>query len=212
MQDFKRLFDLVISLLMLILLSPVMLVIAILVRARLGKPVLFSQERPGRHGNLFRLYKFRTMRDLFDAEGKPLPDEERLTPFGRFLRASSLDELPELFNVIKGEMSLVGPRPEVKKFTDLYNEEEKVILTVQPGITDWASIWNSDEGAILSGVKDPDKVYSELIRPTKLKLQIKYVKERSFWVDLKIRFLTVLAILKPVSKAVGEIRGGRDNL
>jgi len=112
MQSFaKRLFDLILSLFMLILLSPVMLIIALLVRVRLGKPVLFSQERPGRHGQLFRLYKFRTMRDLFDAEGKPLPDEERLTPFGYFLRASSLDELPELFNVIKGEMSLVGPRP-----------------------------------------------------------------------------------------------------
>ena len=140
MQDFKRLFDLVISLLMLILLSPVMLVIAILVRARLGKPVLFSQERPGRHGRLFRLYKFRTMRDLFDAEGKTLPDEERLTPFGRFLRASSLDELPELFNVMKGEMSLVGPRPLLVAYLDRYTAKQARRHEVLPGITGWAQV------------------------------------------------------------------------
>ena len=109
-------------------------------------------------------------------------------------------------------MSFVGPRPEVKKFTDLYTEEEKVILTVRPGITDWASIWNSDEGAILAGTKDPDKAYFELIRPNKLKLQIQYIKERSLWVDLKIMFLTVLAILKPGSEAVKAIREAKNNL
>lgn len=180
MQDFKRLFDLVISLLMLILLSPVMLVIAILVRARLGKPVLFSQERPGRHGSLFRLYKFRTMRDLFDAEGKPLPDEERLTPFGRFLRASSLDELPELFNVIKGEMSLVGPRPLLVAYLDRYTAKQARRHEVLPGITGWAQV----NGRNALSWED------------KFRLDVWYVEHQSCWLDLKILFLTLWKAIK----------------
>ena len=180
MQDFKRLFDLVISLLMLILLSPVMLVIAILVRARLGKPVLFSQERPGRHGRLFRLYKFRTMRDLFDAEGKPLPDEERLTPFGRFLRASSLDELPELFNVIKGEMSLVGPRPLLVAYLDRYTAKQARRHEVLPGITGWAQV----NGRNALSWED------------KFRLDVWYVEHQSCWLDLKILFLTLWKAIK----------------
>ena len=180
MQDFKRLFDLVISLLMLILLSPVMLVIAILVRARLGKPVLFSQERPGRHGRLFRLYKFRTMRDLFDAEGKTLPDEERLTPFGRFLRASSLDELPELFNVMKGEMSLVGPRPLLVAYLDRYTAEQARRHEVLPGITGWAQA----NGRNALSWED------------KFRLDVWYVDHQSFWLDLKILFLTLWKAFK----------------
>ncbi len=180
MQDFKRLFDLVISLLMLILLSPVMLVIAILVRTRLGKPVLFSQERPGRHGRLFRLYKFRTMRDLFDAEGKTLPDEERLTPFGRFLRASSLDELPELFNVMKGEMSLVGPRPLLVAYLDRYTAEQARRHEVLPGITGWAQV----NGRNTLSWED------------KFRLDVWYVDHQSFWLDLKILFLTLWKAIK----------------
>ncbi len=180
MQDFKRLFDLVISLLMLILLSPVMLVIAILVRARLGKPVLFSQERPGRHGRLFRLYKFRTMRDLFDAEGKTLPDEERLTPFGRFLRASSLDELPELLNVMKGEMSLVGPRPLLVAYLDRYTAEQARRHEVLPGITGWAQV----NGRNTLSWED------------KFRLDVWYVEHQSCWLDLKILFLTLWKAIK----------------
>jgi len=210
----KRLFDIIASAVGLALLSPLLILIARQIKSKDGGPAFYRGARVGLYGQPFRIFKFRTM--VIDAEklgaSSTSDDDERITQIGKFLRKHKLDELPQLINVLVGDMSLVGPRPEVKKFTDLYNEEEKVILTVQPGITDWASIWNSDEGAILSGVKDPDKVYSELIRPTKLKLQIKYVKERSFWVDFKIIFLTVLAILKPVSKAVGEIRGGRDNL
>ena len=131
----KRTFDLLVSLILLILLSPVMLVIAVLVRIKLGRPVLFSQERPGLHGRLFRLYKFRTMRDARGADDRLLPDEERLTKFGRFLRASSLDELPELFNVLKGEMSLVGPRPLLVAYLERYTPEQARRHEVLPGIT-----------------------------------------------------------------------------
>jgi len=115
---------------------------------------------------------------------------------GRFLRKTKLDELPQFINVLAGQMSVVGPRPDVKTFTDMFNDEEKAILTVKPGITDFASIWNSDEGKILEGAEDPDKAYMELIWPEKKRLQLKYVKEKSFITDLKIIWQTVLAIVK----------------
>ena len=176
----KRLFDLLVSLLLLILLSPVMLVIAVLVRIKLGKPVLFSQERPGLHGRLFRLYKFRTMRDLRGADGRLLPDEERLTKFGRFLRASSLDELPELFNVLKGEMSLVGPRPLLVAYLDRYTPEQARRHEVLPGITGWAQVNGRNA----------------LSWEAKFKLDVWYVDNQSFWLDLKILFLTLWKALK----------------
>lgn len=138
-------------------------------------------------------------------------DDERITRIGKFLRRYKLDELPQLINVLVGDMSLVGPRPEVKKFTDLYTEEEKAILTVRPGITDWASIWNSDEAAVLAGAADADEAYLKLIRPMKLKLQLKYVRERSFCTDLKIIVLTLLTLMNPESQAVREIRATKEN-
>ena len=131
----KRLFDLLASALLLILLSPLLLILALLVRFKLGRPVLFSQERPGLRGHPFKLYKFRSMRDAYDDSGKPLPDEQRLTPFGRFLRSSSLDELPELFNVLKGEMSLVGPRPLLTAYLERYKPDQARRHEVLPGIT-----------------------------------------------------------------------------
>jgi len=176
----KRLFDLLISLVLLILLSPVMLVIAVLVRIKLGKPVLFSQERPGLHGRLFRLYKFRTMRDLRGPDGRLLPDEERLTKFGRFLRASSLDELPELFNVLKGEMSLVGPRPLLVAYLERYTPEQARRHEVLPGITGWAQVNGRNA----------------LSWEAKFKLDVWYVDNQSFWLDLKILFLTLWKALK----------------
>ncbi len=176
----KRLFDLLISLVLLILLSPVMLVIAVLVRIKLGKPVLFSQERPGLHSRLFRLYKFRTMRDLRGPDGRLLPDEERLTKFGRFLRASSLDELPELFNVLKGEMSLVGPRPLLVAYLDRYTPEQARRHEVLPGITGWAQVNGRNA----------------LSWEAKFKLDVWYVDNQSFWLDLKILFLTLWKALK----------------
>ena len=122
-------------------------------------------------------------------------DDQRITRIGKILRKYKLDELPQLINVLIGDMSLVGPRPEVKKFTDLYTEEETVILNVRPGITDWASIWNPDEGALLAGSTDPDRDYVEKIRPEKIRLQLKYVREQSFWTDIRIIFLTLKTIL-----------------
>ena len=123
-------------------------------------------------------------------------DDPRITRVGKFVRKFKLDELPQLINVLKGEMSIVGPRPEVQMYVDMFTEEEKAILSVRPGITDWASIWNPDEGAILAGSSDPEKTYMEKIRPEKIRLQLKYVMERSFWNDLKIIAQTVVAIIK----------------
>jgi lipopolysaccharide/colanic/teichoic acid biosynthesis glycosyltransferase len=210
----KRLFDIIAAVASLIALIPLLLWIAWSIRHEDGGPIFYRGERVGRNGKTFKIFKFRTM--VVNAEklgaSSTSDDDERITRIGKRLRKYKLDEFPQLINVLIGDMSFVGPRPEVKKFTDLYTEEEKVILTVRPGITDWASIWNSDEGAILAGTKDPDKAYFELIRPNKLKLQIQYIKERSLWVDLKIMFLTVLAILKPGSEAVKAIREAKNNL
>jgi len=193
----KRLFDLVVSIMGLVVLSPVLCFIALWIRHLDRGPVFYRGERVGINGKPFRIYKFRTM--VVDAEKLGVfstsNDDERVTGIGRFLRRYKLDELPQLINVLKGEMSFVGPRPEVRKFTDLYTNDEKVILTVRPGITDWASLWNSDEGAILKGSADPDKDYLEKIRPEKIRLQLKYVRERSFWIDLKIIFLTLKTVI-----------------
>jgi lipopolysaccharide/colanic/teichoic acid biosynthesis glycosyltransferase len=176
----KRFFDLLVSLLLMILLSPLMLVIAILVRIKLGRPVLFSQARPGLHGKLFNIYKFRTMRDLYGPDGQLLPDGERLTSFGRFLRASSLDELPELFNVIKGEMSLVGPRPLLPAYLERYTPEQARRHDVLPGITGWAQI----NGRNALSWED------------KFKLDLWYVDHHSLWVDLKILVITLWKAIK----------------
>ena len=176
----KRFFDLLVSLLLMILLSPLMLVIAILIRIKLGRPVLFSQARPGLHGKLFNIYKFRTMRDLYGPDGQLLPDGERLTSFGRFLRASSLDELPELFNVIKGEMSLVGPRPLLPAYLERYTPEQARRHDVLPGITGWAQI----NGRNALSWED------------KFKLDLWYVDHHSLWVDLKILVITLWKAIK----------------
>ena len=192
-------------------LSLLLIWIAWRIKSEDGGPVFYRGERVGLHGKPFRIFKFRTM--VVDAEkmgvSSTSDDDQRITRIGKFLRKYKLDELPQLINVLTGDMSIVGPRPEVKKFTDLYTEEEKAILTVRPGITDWASIWNSDEAAVLTGAEDPDKAYMELIRPTKIKLQLNYVKEMSFKTDLKIIFLTLLAIIRPESQALKDIKEGR---
>jgi len=195
----KRLFDLIISMLLLILLSPVVLVIALLVHVKLGRPVLFNQERPGRHGKLFRLYKFRTMRDAKHSAGNPLPDEERLTGFGRFLRASSLDELPELVNVLKGEMSLVGPRPLLVAYLERYTPEQARRHEVLPGITGWAQV----NGRNALSWED------------KFKLDVWYVDHQSLWLDIKILFLTLWKAIKregisaPGSATMPEFMGSQ---
>ena len=193
----KRIFDIIFSQLSLMLLFPLFLIISILIKKEDRSPVLYRGIRVGRYRKLFRIYKFRTM--VMDAEklGGPstADDDLRITKVGKFLRKYKLDELPQLINVLKGEMSFVGPRPEVQHYVDLFTEEEKSILDVRPGITDWASLWNPDEGAILKGSKDPEKAYVKNIRPQKLKLQLKYVREQSFLSDLKIIFLTIKAVV-----------------
>jgi len=193
----ERSFDTVLSLFGLILISPVLLTLAILIKREDRGSVFYRGVRVGRFGKLFRIFKFRTM--VLNAEklGGPstADDDPRITNVGRFIRKFKLDELPQLINVLKGEMSIVGPRPEVQMYVDMFTEEEKAILTVRPGITDWASIWNPDEGAILAGSADPEKTYMEKIRPEKIRLQLKYVRERSFWVDLKIILRTLMAVV-----------------
>ena len=171
----KRAFDLTASALGLIILSPLLLILAVLVRVNLGSPVLFRQERPGLNEKIFCLYKFRSMKDAEDSSGRPLPDEKRLTRFGRILRASSLDELPELFNVLKGEMSLVGPRPLLVRYLDLYSPEQHRRHEVLPGITGWAQV--NGRNAIS---------WQE-----KFRLDVWYVDHWTPLLDLKILLMTV---------------------
>jgi lipopolysaccharide/colanic/teichoic acid biosynthesis glycosyltransferase len=193
----KRAFDFVSSLVALMLASPVLLVIAILIKKEDGGPVFYRGVRVGRFGKPFRIFKFRTMVVNAEKLGGPstADDDPRITKVGKFIRKYKLDELPQLINVLKGEMSIVGPRPEVQMYVDMFTEEEKAIISVRPGITDWASIWNPDEGAILAGNRDPEKTYMDKIRPEKIRLQLKYVRERSFWMDLKIILRTLKAVV-----------------
>jgi len=178
-QDFqcaiKRTFDLAASLLGLTLLWPLLGLLALLVRLKLGKPVLFRQQRPGLHGKPFTIYKFRTMTDAGDAQGNLLPDEQRLTRFSRFLRSTSLDELPELFNVLKGEMSLVGPRPLLMQYLDRYTPEQARRHDVKPGVTGWAQVNGRNA----------------LTWEQKFALDVWYVDHWSLWLDLKIIALTL---------------------
>jgi lipopolysaccharide/colanic/teichoic acid biosynthesis glycosyltransferase len=210
----KRLFDLMTSIIGLTILGPLLLFLSFRIRKEDGGPVFYRGARIGLNGKIFYIYKFRSM--VINAEklgGSSTSEADpRITEVGALLRRYKLDELPQLINVLIGDMSLVGPRPEVKHYTDMYTEEERSILTVRPGITDWASIWNADEGAVLANAEDPDKAYEELIRPNKLKLQLKYVREKDFWVDLKIIFLTLLAVIKPGSQAVQDIRNQKQTM
>jgi len=176
----KRLFDVVAASLGLLLLSPVIAVVAYLIRRRLGSPVLFRQVRPGMNGAPFEMVKFRTMRDAVDAQGNVLPDAERMTPFGSFLRASSLDELPELWNVLKGDMSLVGPRPLLMEYLPLYSAEQYRRHDVRPGVTGWAQINGRNA----------------LSWADKFRLDVWYVDNRNLWLDLKILFLTIKKVVK----------------
>lgn len=176
----KRIFDLSSALIGLSLISPFLLVIAFLVRVKLGSPVLFTQQRPGLYGAPFNVYKFRTMNNEKDLQGDLLPDFIRLTPFGRFLRKYSLDEFPQLFNVVRGDLSLVGPRPLLMEYLPLYTPEQSRRLEVKPGITGWAQV--NGRNAISWEAK--------------FILDIWYVDNRSFWLDLKILWLTFLKVIK----------------
>jgi len=200
----KRLFDICASAVGLVLLFPFILIVAWQIRRKLGAPVLFRQTRPGLNGKPFEMIKFRTMRDALDAAGNPLPDSERMTPFGSFLRSSSLDELPELWNVLKGDMSLVGPRPLLMEYLPLYSPEQYRRHDVRPGVTGWAQINGRNA----------------LSWDEKFKLDVWYVDNQSLWLDLKIICLTIKKVIVrdgisaagevTMSRFEGSARGGKD--
>ncbi len=197
----KRLIDIAFSLMGLVIVFPLFVVIAVFIKLDSKGSVFFRGVRVGKSRRLFKIYKFRTM--VTDAErlGGPSTsaDDFRLTKIGRLIRKYNFDELPQFINVLKGEMSIVGPRPEVQHYVNMFTEEEKVILTVNPGITDWASLWNPDEGKILAGSKDPEKVYMEKIRPEKLRLQLEYVRNHSLGIDFEIMLKTLRThLLEPL--------------
>ncbi|ANF26724.1 sugar transferase [Stutzerimonas stutzeri] len=186
----KRTFDIAAAAFALVLLLPVIAIVAWRIRHKLGSPVLFRQVRPGLHGRAFEMIKFRSMRDALDAAGNSLPDSERMTPFGSFLRSSSLDELPELWNVLKGDMSLVGPRPLLMEYLPLYTPEQYRRHEVRPGVTGWAQINGRNA----------------LSWEEKFKLDVWYVENRSLWLDLKIIFLTVKKVfMRDGISADGEV-------
>lgn len=171
----KRVFDLIVVLCALLALLPIVIIVALLILIKLGSPIFFSQARPGLNGKIFKIMKFRTMLDCKDRQGNLLPDAQRMTKFGAFLRSTSLDELPSLFNVLKGDMSLVGPRPLLVKYLPLYSQEQARRHNVRPGITGWAQV----NGRNAISWED------------KFKLDVWYVDNQSFWLDIKILFLTV---------------------
>jgi len=204
----KRLFDFVVSLLGLIVLSPVMGVIALCIVTDSKGGVFFRGERVGRYGKSFRIFKFRSM--IPDCEGKGKWNvgdrDERITRVGHFLRKSKLDELPQLLNVLKGEMSLVGYRPELRFYVDMYTEEEMPILDLKPGVTDWASMANFEQFKGFTASEDPDAFYLEQVRPLKLRLQLYYRYHHGFWRDIKCLLWTVFKVLTHSQKLPRDIQ------
>lgn len=195
----KRIFDIVISIVALAALAPFLLVIAIVIELDSRGPILYRGARVGKDGKTFRIYKFRTMIVNAEKLGGPTTsnDDNRVTRSGKLLRRFKLDELPQFINVLMGDMSIVGPRPEVRSEVDGYGAEWKVIFTVRPGITDLASIEFRNEGEMIaeSGISDPHEAYRTLIQPRKLELQREYVSKRSFWMDVKIILKTMQAVV-----------------
>ncbi len=194
----KRIMDIVFSLGFILVLSPVLLLIAIWIKLDSTGPVFYLQERIGLHRKPFRIYKFRTMHPDADKRGLLTVGgrDPRVTSAGYYLRKFKLDELPQFFNVLGGSMSLVGPRPEVKRYVDLYNSTQLNVLNLKPGITDYASIEYSDENEILGKASDPERTYIDEIMPAKLELNLKYINDQSFITDCKILLRTFLKIVK----------------
>lgn len=194
----KSIFDFLVATIMVVLFSPVFAAVAVLIKIEDGGPVFYRGARVGKDGGMFRMFKFRTM--VVNAEqvggSSTSDDDPRITRIGRFLRKFKIDELPQLVNILLGEMSFVGPRPQVASDVALYTEEEREILSVLPGITDYASIEFHNEGEILEGHPDPDRGYVELIRPEKIRLQLHYVRTRSFLVDMKILAATASTLFR----------------
>lgn len=192
----KRLFDIIIALTGLIILSPFLILIYCLILTTSGVPVIYNQLRVGRNDKDFRLYKFRSMYINADQHGLLTTGsgDKRITKVGRILRKYKLDELPQLWNVLKGNMSIVGPRPEVRKFVNLYSDEEKLVLSVRPGLTDYASLAYFNENEVLENYPDSEKAYIEIIMPAKLKLNLKYIGEAGLSTDLKVIGKTMVRI------------------
>lgn len=192
----KRLFDIVASFCGIVILFPLIVIVSILIKLTSKGPVLFKQVRVTKNGRLFKIYKFRTMRE--NSEGNKqitVGNDSRITGIGHVLRKTKLDELPQLFNVLKGEMSLVGPRPEVPKYVELYTKEQREILKVSAGITDYASIYFSNESELLGEAENPEEFYIKKIMPYKIELNKKYIKEIGIVTDIKLIILTILKIL-----------------
>ncbi len=204
----KRLFDIVCSLLGLILFSWLFLIIALLIVLDSKGGVFFRGVRVGQHGKDFRIYKFRSMRP--DCEGKGKwnvgDDDDRITKIGHFLRKSKLDELPQLINVLKGDMSFVGPRPELRHYVDMYTEREMPILDMKPGITDWASMANFEQFKGFTDAKDPDEYYLKCVRPLKLELQLYYRYNHGFFSDIYCILYTVYKVLTRSQKLPAKIQ------
>jgi len=194
---FKRFFDLIFSLMGLIILLPIFIIIAVIIKKNSKGPILYKGIRSGKFGKPFKVFKFRTMIESAEKKGGPSTalNDPRLTKVGKKFRKYKLDELPQLINILLGQMSFVGPRPQVEKYTKLYNTEEKIILSVRPGLTDYASIEFINLDKVL-GDQNINNKYLEKIEPKKNQLRIKYVKNQSLWVDLKILFKTFLALFK----------------
>ena len=189
----KRIFDIVLSLIGITVLLPFFFLFAVLIILNSGFPIFYLQKRVGKNGIDFSLLKFRTMKKDSDKKGLLTigENDSRITTIGRFLRKYKIDELPQLFNVLMGDMSLVGPRPEVRKYVDMYSAEQKKVLSVKPGITDYASIEYANENEILSKSENPEQLYINEVMPAKLKLNLKYIAEKSFVTDLEIIFKTI---------------------
>ena len=194
----KRLFDIAASCIGLLLLAPVLLGIAVWIKRDSSGPVFFRQQRIGRHGEPFRIYKFRSMRQDNAGLQITVGADDRITRSGHFIRAYKLDELPQLINVLLGDMSIVGPRPEVPRYVALYPADVRAeVLSVRPGITDLASVQYRSESTLLAQSSNPEQTYVDTILPAKLALFRQYVRERSFWLDLRIIGMTLGILLKP---------------
>ena len=192
----KRIFDLTLAVLGLLVIWPVLLVIVLLIRRDGGKTIFFRQERIGLDGKPFRIWKFRTMVENAEALGKQLTigEDPRITRIGKWLRKTKLDELPQLFNIISGEMSFVGPRPEVARYVELYNEEQKEVLKLLPGITDLASIQYRDESTLLAESSDPEKTYIEEIMPEKIRINLQYARSSNVLTDFMVILKTLFRV------------------
>ena len=192
----KRVFDIISSLMVLLIIFPLLILISILIKLDSKGQIFYYQKRIGLNGKEFNLYKFRTMKPGSDKKGLlTVGNDSRITRVGSFLRKSKLDELPQLFNIITGDMSVVGPRPETPNYVELYNEEQRKVLNIKPGLTDYASLEFINENELLAKHDNPEKVYIETIMPQKLRLNLKYIQDQNFLLDLKIIFRTIFKIL-----------------